>query len=262
MSSRSWWVMLAIIGPLVGVSFINAVNSYAEASGKGGTAAGLADALFPLDGVVAPTFSALEIAASFLLPFVAIRAIAGDRVSGALKLELQQGMPPLSMIGAKALVLTAGWLLMLLPILLAGVLWLSYGGNLYAPEIASLTPGHLLNAGIVIALAAAAASLSEHPSTAAILVLAFTVGTWILSFVATFSGGVWEQIASYTPAEMLQAFRRGLVRLDVLLASSIFITASLVIAAVWMRLGMPARRRLAESIGVLCIAAVFGFAAS
>jgi hypothetical protein len=254
--------MLAVIGPLVGVSFINAVRSYAEASGKGGTAAGLSDALFPLDGVVAPTFSALEIAASFLLPFVAIRAIAGDRVSGALKLELQQGMPPLSMIGAKALVLAAGWLLMLLPILLAGVLWLSYGGSLYAPEIASLALGHLLNAGIVIALAAAAASLAEHPSTAAILVLAFTVGTWILSFVATFSGGVWEQIASYTPAEMLQAFRRGLVRLDVLLASSIFITASLVIAAVWMRLGMPARRRLAESIGVLCIAAVFGFAAS
>ena len=262
MSSRSWWVMLAVIGPLVGVSFINAVQSYAEASGKGGSAAGLSDALFPLDGVVAPTFSALEIAASFLLPFVAIRAIAGDRVGGALKLELQQGMTPLSMVGAKALVLGAGWLLTLLPVVLAGVLWLSYGGNLYAPEIASLTLGHLINAGIVIALAAAAASLSEHPSTAAILVLACTVGTWILSFVATFSGGVWEQIASYTPAEMLQAFRRGLVRLDVLLAASIFITAALVIAAVWMRLGMPVRRRFAESVGVLCIAAVLGVATS
>src|SRR5205807_10133783 len=102
MSSPSWWVMLVLIGPLVGVSFINAVRSYAEASGQGGTAAGLADALFPLDGVVAPTFSAYEIAASFLLPFVAIRAVAGDRVSGALKLELQQGMTPLAMIGAKA----------------------------------------------------------------------------------------------------------------------------------------------------------------
>src|SRR6266404_7322298 len=75
MSSRSWWVMLAVIGPLVGVSFISAVRSYAEASGQGGPGAGLADALFPLDGVVAPTFSAYEIAAPFLLPFVAIRAI-------------------------------------------------------------------------------------------------------------------------------------------------------------------------------------------
>src|SRR5216683_2494289 len=108
LNSRPWWVMLALIGPLVGVSFISAVRSYAEASGQGGTGAGLADALFPLDGVVAPTFSAYEIAASFLLPFVAIRAVAGDRVSGALKLELQQGMAPLSMIGTKALVLVAG----------------------------------------------------------------------------------------------------------------------------------------------------------
>ena len=129
MSSRSWWVMLALIGPLVGVSFINAVRSYAEASGQAGTAAGLADALFPLDGVVAPTFSAYEIAASFLLPFVAIRAIAGDRTSGALKLELQQGMAPVSMIGAKALVLGAGWLLAGVPMVLAGILWASYGGS-------------------------------------------------------------------------------------------------------------------------------------
>jgi ABC-2 type transport system permease protein len=262
MSSRSWWVMLALIGPLVGVSFISAVRSYAEASGQGGTAAGLADALFPLDGVVAPTFSAYEIAASFLLPFVAIRAIAGDRTSGALKLELQRGLPPVAMVGAKALVLGAGWLLAGVPLVLAGILWASYGGSLYAPEIGSLALGHLLNAGIVIALAAAAASLSEHPSTAAILVLAVTVGTWVLSFAAAFQGGIWEQIASYTPSEMLQSFRRGLVRLDLMLASSVLIAASLVVAAVWMRLGLPVRRRALESVGVLCIAVVIAFGVS
>jgi hypothetical protein len=254
--------MLALIGPLVGVSFISAVRSYAEASGQGGTSTGLADALFPLDGVVAPTFSAYEIAASFLLPFVAIRAIAGDRTSGALKLELQQGMTPFSMIGAKALVLGAGWLLAGVPIVLAGILWWSYGGSLYAPEIGSLALGHLLNAGMVIALAAAAASLAEHPSTAAILVLAFTVGTWVLSFVAAFQGGIWEQIAAYTPSEMLQAFRRGLVRLDLMLAAFVLIAASLVLAATWMRMGVPVRRRATESIAILCVAAVLALAAS
>lgn len=262
MTSRSWWVMLALIGPLVGVSFINAVRSYAEASGQGGTAAGLADALFPLDGVVAPTFSAYEIAASFLLPFVAIRAIAGDRTSGALKLELQQGMTPVSMIAAKALVLGAGWLLAAVPIILAGVLWASYGGSLYAPEIGSLALGHLLNAAMVISLAAAAASLAEHPSTAAILVLAFTVGTWVLGFVAAFQGGIWEQIAGYTPSEMLQAFRRGLVRLDLMLAAVVLITASLGLAAVWMRLGVAVRQRAVESVVILCSAAILAFASS
>jgi hypothetical protein len=262
MTSRSWWVMLALIGPLVGVTFINAVRSYAEASGQGGTAAGLADALFPLDGVVAPTFSAYEIAASFLLPFVAIRAIGGDRTSGALKLELQQGMMPISMIGAKTLVLGLGWLLAGIPIVLAGLLWMSYGGSLYAPEIGSLALGHLLNAGMVIALAGAAASLAEHPSTAAILVLAFTVGTWVLGFVAAFEGGIWEQIASYTPSEMLQAFRRGLVRLDLILAAIVLVTASLALAAVWMRLGVALRRRVGESVAVVGVAIVLGFATS
>ena len=262
MSSRSWWVMLALVGPLVGVSFISAVRSYGEASGQGDAAAGLADALFPLDGVVAPTFSAYEIAASFLLPFVAIRAIASDRTSGALKLELQQGMMPVSMISAKALVLGAGWLVAGVPIVLAGILWASYGGSLYAPEIGSLALGHLLNAGIVIALAAAAASLAEHPSTAAILVLAFTVGTWVLSFVAAFQGGIWEEMAGYTPSEMLQAFRRGLLRLDLVLAALVLIAAALVLAAVWMRLGIPMRRKAMESVAVVSVAAALVFAAS
>jgi ABC-2 type transport system permease protein len=262
MSSRSWWVMLALIGPLVGVSFISAVRSYAEASGQGGTTAGLSDALFPLDGVVAPTFSAYEIAASFLLPFVAIRAIAGDRASGTLKLELQQGMAPLSMVATKAMVLGVAWLLASVPIVLAGILWASYGGSLYAPEVGSLALGHFLNAGIVIALAAAAASLAEHPSTAAIIVLAFTVGTWVLSFVAAIQGGMWEQIAGYTPSEMLQAFRRGLVRLDLVIAASVLIAASLVLAAVWMRLGMSVRRRAAKSVAILGVASALAFAGS
>ena len=261
-SSRSWWVMLALVGPLVGVSFIRAVEAYAEASGKGGTAAGLSDALFPLDGVVAPTFSAYEIAASFLLPFVAIRAIAGDRTSGALKLEMQQGMLPISMVATKALVLGVGWLLAGIPIVLAGILWVSYGGSLHWPEIGSLTLGHLLNAAIVIALAAAAASLSEHPSTAAILVLAVTVGTWVLGFVAAFQGGAWEQIASYTPAEMLQSFRRGLVRLNLVLTALVLVTGSLLIAATWMRLGLALRRKLASSVFIAFAATVLAFAAS
>lgn len=262
MTSRSFWVMLALIGPLVGISFINAVRSYAEASGQGGTAAGLSDALFPLDGVVAPTFSAYEIAATFLLPFVAIRAIAGDRASGALKLELQQGLPPFSMISAKALVLGAGWFVAGLPLLLAGILWGTYGGSLYGPEVGSLLLGHFLNAGLVIAIAAAAASLSEHPSTAAILVLAFTVGTWVLSFVAAFQGGIWEQIASYTPSEILESFRRGLIRLDLIFATAIVIAAGLVVAAIWTRLGTAVRRRTIESLAAIAITSLTLFGAS
>src|SRR4029079_12743793 len=95
-ASRAWWVMLVLIGPLVGVSFISAVRTYAELSGLNGTASGVGEAFAPLVGVWAPTFSACELAAAFLLPFVAIPLVAGDRQSGALKLELQHPMPAIA----------------------------------------------------------------------------------------------------------------------------------------------------------------------
>ena len=40
MASRSWWVMLVLMGPLVGVSFISAVRTYGELSGAGGREVG------------------------------------------------------------------------------------------------------------------------------------------------------------------------------------------------------------------------------
>src|SRR5947209_6640526 len=187
------------MGPLVGVSFISSVHTYAEVSGLNGTSAGVGEALSPLIGVWAPTFSAFELAAAFLLPFVAIRLVAGDRQSGALKLELQQPMPVLLRVAAKALILTAGWLVASLPAVAAIVLWRGYGGAVYPPELGVVLAGHLLNAGLTIALAAAAASMTDHPSTAAIVTLSVTVGTWIVNVIAAVQGGVWERLAGYTP---------------------------------------------------------------
>ena len=209
--SRAWWILLLCMGPLVGVSFISAVQTYAEASGLGGTAAGVGEAFSPLIGIWAPTFSACELAAVFLLPFVAIRLVAGDRQSGALKLELQHTMSSFTRISVKAIVLLGGWLIASLPALAAVLLWTSYGGSLYAPELATVAVGHVLNAGLTVALAAAAASLTEHPSTAAILTLSVTVGTWIINFVAAVHGGWWERAAGYTPTAMVAEFQHGLV---------------------------------------------------
>jgi ABC-2 type transport system permease protein len=258
--SRAWWALLLGMGPLVGVSFISAVRTYAEVSGLNGTAAGVGEALSPLGGVWAPTFSACELAAVFLLPFVAIRLVGGDKQSGALKLELQRGMPPIARIGAKAIVLLAGWLVAMLPPLSAILLWRSYGGSVYPPELAVLMAGHVLNAGLTIALAAAAASLTEHPSTAAILTLSITVGTWILSFVAAVQGGWWETVAGYTPSAMVAEFQHGLVRLDIVTIALALTMTGLGLAAIWMRLGVPVRRRAYESIGLAAVAAAAIFA--
>ena len=251
--ARAWWVLLVVMGPLVGVSFIGAVRSYAEVSGLGGTAAGVGEALSPLVGVWAPTFSGCELAAVFLLPVVGIRLVGGDRQSGALKLEIQSKMSAFSRISAKALVLLAGWLIASLAPLVAIVLWRSYGGSTYAPELATVVTGHLLNAGLTIALAAAAASITEHPSTAAIVTLTVTVGTWIINFIAAVQGGIWESIASYTPTAMVAEFQHGLLRLDLVLIAVTLIVGGLALAAVWMRIGMAVRRRVVESLAIWAI---------
>ena len=260
LASRAWWVMLALIGPLVGVSFISAVRTYAELSGYGGTTEGVGEAFSPLVGIWAPTFSACELAAAFLLPFVAIRVVAGDRQTGALKLELQQPMPVFGRIAAKAIVLLAGWTIASAPTLAAIALWRSYGGSVYPPELISVATGHWLNAGLTIALAAAAASLTDHPSTAAIVTLSVTVGTWILNFIAAVHGGAWERAAGYTPTAMVAEFQHGLIRLDVLLAAASLVTAGLVLATVWMRLGVAVRRRASESVALLAATAAVVFA--
>jgi hypothetical protein len=258
--SKSWWALLLGMGPLVGVSFISAVRTYAEVSGLNGTAAGVGEALSPLIGVWAPTFSACELAAVFLLPFVAIRLVSGDRQTGALKLEMQQGMPAFARIAAKAAVALAGWLIAMAPPLSAILLWKSYGGSLYAPEMAALVGGHLLNAALTIGLAAAAASIAENPSTAAILTLGVTVGTWIINFFGAIQGGWWERAAGYTPAAMVAEFQHGLVRLDTVLIGLVLVATGLAIAAIWMRLGIRVTRRATESVAacLVCVAVLFG----
>jgi len=260
MAARAWWVLLLAMGPLVGVTFISAVRTYAEASGLNGTAAGVGEAFSPLVGIWAPTFSACEVAAVFLLPFVAIRLVSGDRQTGALKIEAQHPLPAFARIGAKALVLSVAWLAASLPALVAIALWRSYGGSIYAPEVATVAFGHLLNAGLTIALAAVTASVSEHPSTAAILTLTVTVGTWILNFIAAVQGGAWERIAGYTPPAMIATFQRGLVRLDVVLIASLLIATGLALAAVWIRTGVAVRRRVRETCAWTAAAAAAIFA--
>lgn len=258
--SRSWWVLLFAMGPLVGVPFISAARTYAEVSGMEGTAGGMGEVLSPLTGIWAPTFSACELAAVFLLPFVAIRQAGGDKQSGALKLELQQGIGAGGLMGAKAIVLLAAWLMAMLPAVSAILLWRISGGSTYAPELTALIGGHVLNGCLTLALGAAMASIAEHPSTAAILTLSITTGTWIVGFIAAVHGGWWERAVEYTPAAMTGEFQHGLVRLHSVLIAIVLIVTGFGVAALWIRLGVSAPRRAAESIGVIALAAVALFA--
>src|SRR6185295_2022144 len=124
----------------------------------------------------------------------------------------------------------------------------SYGGSVYPPELLAVIAGHVLNAALTIALAAATASLTDHPSTAAIVTLSVTVGTWIVNFIAAVHGGLWERAARYTPTAMVAELQHGLIRLEVVLAAMALTIGGLALAAIWMRLGIAVRRRVFESV--------------
>jgi hypothetical protein len=253
-ASRAWWLTLLITGPLVGFSFISAVTFYAEVSGFNGTASGVGEAFSPLVGVWAPTFSAYEIIATFLFPFVVILLVGGDRQTGAMKLELQHPLPAWVKLTAKAIVLGLAWAVALIPAMLGVALWVSYGGHLHLPEVATVVAGHTLNAALTVALGAAAAMLAEHPSTAAIITLGVTIGTWVISFASALRGGVWERIATMTPPALVAQFSHGLIRLDVTIVAVTFVACGLAVAAVWSRTGERPLRRIGETSVVMIIA--------
>jgi ABC-type transport system involved in multi-copper enzyme maturation permease subunit len=261
-ATRSYWLLLLMIGPLVGHAFITAVSFYAEASGSGAGPAALAQGLTPLDGILVPTFGAYDLAATFFLPFVAIRLISAEKQSGALKLLLQLPGSLGMKLAAKGLVLLGGWLLSCVPGLLAIVLWKSYGGHLHAPETLNLLLGHFLRAMLSIGIAVAAAALAESAASAAIVTLGFTVGTWALDFVATGRGGFLQQLASYTPTAALRFFEQGLLRLSTTVVMIGLIVSAFALAVVWLHTGRTLRARVFSTLAIAAILAVVMFGAS
>lgn len=255
LAARAYWLLLLLMGPLVGHGFITAVGLYAEASGIGGGPAALAQGLTPLDGILVPTLGAYDLAATLLFPFVAIRMLSTEQESGGLKLLLQFPGNLATKITAKGLVLLGGWLVTLLPGLGALLLWNAYGGHLYAPETVNLLLGHLLRALLSGGIAVAAAAFAESAASAAIVTLAFTVGTWALDFIAAGRGGLLQQLANYTPTAALRFFEQGLLRLSTVVVISAISITGFALAAIWLHTGRPLRwRALATACAVVLLA--------
>src|SRR4030081_3152099 len=119
LSGRALWTMLLLICPLIGYSFFQAVSLYGEASTEGLQSPVLASSLSPLDGILVPTFGSFYVAITLLFPFVAIRALSGEKESGALRLLAQLPYRSGTLIGVKLLAVLAAWLLCALPALSA-----------------------------------------------------------------------------------------------------------------------------------------------
>src|SRR6516165_1118803 len=248
-SGRALWTMLLILCPLVGYSFFQAAALYGEASSAARDSPLLASGLSPFDGVLVPTFGALYVAVTLLFPFVAIRALGREKETGALRLLVQLPYRVPTLIAAKMTAIFGAWLAAVIPAASALAIWLMLGGPL------DLLLGHLLYGLLVGAIALFSASISESSATAAIVTLAFTIGSWVLDFALAGQPGVLEWVSRLSLTQTLRGFEQGLLSAGLLLGIVAAICGFAALAAVWLHPGVPLRAKLVRSAICVAIAA-------
>lgn len=255
-SGRALWTMLLILCPLVGYSFWEAAALYAEASTAAQDSPVLASGLSPLDGVLVPTFGALYVTVTLLFPFVAIRTLGREKETDALRLlvQLPYRMPTLVM--AKLAAVFVALLAAFAVAASALVIWAALGGHLNLLETANLVLGHLLYGLLVGAIALFAASISDGSATAAIITLAFTVGSWVLDFALAGQPGALEWISRLSLTQTLRSFEQGLLSAGLLLGVVAAICGFAALAAIWLHPGVPLRTKALRSVACAAIAGV------
>jgi ABC-2 type transport system permease protein len=262
LSGRALWTLLLLMCPLVGYSFFQAISLYGEASAAGLQSPVLASSLSPLDGILVPTLGASYVAVTLLFPFVAIRVLGLEKESGALRLLVQMPYRSSTLITAKLAVVLAAWVLSSVPALSALAIWRLLGGHLSAPETLNLLFGHLLYGLLVGAIALFAASVSESAATAAIVTLAFTIGSWVLDFTVAGHPGLLEWVASLSLTQVLRTFEQGLLSAGLVVGIGTAVCGFAALATVWLPPGVHVRNKLVRSIVCVLVAAiVLGLAA-
>jgi hypothetical protein len=246
--------MLLLLCPLMGYSFFQAMSLYSEASESARQSPVLAASLSPLDGVLVPTFGAFYVAVTLLFPFVAIRVLGHEKETGALRLLIQLPYWPATLIGAKLGAVLAAWLLAFVPALSALAVWRMSGGHLSVAETTNLLLGHLLYGLLVGAIALFAAAVSESAATAAIVTLAFTIGSWVLDFTVAGRPGLFEWIALLSLTQTLRPFEQGLLSIALVLGIAVVIGGFATLATIWLPPGVTTRTKLLRS--VICVMAV------
>src|SRR5262249_31629529 len=240
-SGRALWIMLLILCPLVGYSLFQAVSLYGEASAAAVDSPVLGSGLSPLDGVLVPTFGGLYLAATLLFPFVAIRTLRREKESGALALLVQLPYRVPTLVAAKMAAIFGAWVVAVICAASALPVWLALGGHLYLPETLDLLFGHVLYGVLIGAIALFSASISESAATAAIITLAFTIGSWALDFALAGQTGVLGWISQLSLTQTLRPFEQGLLPIGLLLSILAAIGGFAALAAVWRPPGGPPR---------------------
>jgi len=251
LASRGLWVLLLATGPLVGFSLIEAISLYNEASRTALVTPQMAAGLNPFDGVIIPAYGAIYLALTLLFPFVAVQTISADRESGALRLLFQTPLRSSALLAAKAAAVQLAWLLVELPGLLVLLIWRLSGGHIFALETLCLLLGHFLYGVIVIAISLFAAAVAESSSSAALLALACTLGSWVLDFAAA-GGNSWlAKISGLSLTALLKPFEQGLLVWRVVGGIAVTAAGLFALTLLWWHPGRPLLLKLRGTAAVL-----------
>jgi ABC-2 type transport system permease protein len=252
-AGRALWILLLLMCPLIGYSFFQAVSLYAESSIAAQQSPVLAASLSPLDGVLVPTFGASYVAVTLLFPFVAIRVLGQEKESGTLRLLVQLPYRTSVLIAAKLAAILAGVVAVSLPALATLAWWTSLGGHLSMPETSNLVVGHVLYGLLVGTIALFAAAVTDSTATAAIMALAFTIGSWVLDFTIAGRPGILDWLARLSLTQVLRGFEQGLLSAGLILGVIAAIGGFATLAGIWLPPGVAARVKLVRSM--VCILA-------
>jgi len=263
LASRSLLAMLLIFSPLVGYSFIQAVSLFSEASRSALQHTELAPGMNPLDGVLVPTLGSLYLVTTLLFPFVAIRPIGMERQTGSLKLVLQFPGSVGLLVAAKAIAVFVLWVGALSPALLALCFFGGMGGHIHPLELVPLLLGHALYAFVILGAAFLISALADSASTAAILILGLTLGSWVLDFAAgSQSPGLLRDLSQLSLTASIRSFERGLFSFAVSARLLIMGVALLTSTAACLHAGDTFRSRAKRSAGILVTAILACFLVS
>jgi hypothetical protein len=143
-----------------------------------------------------------------------------------------------------------------IPVLSALAIWGMMGGHVYLPETVNLLCGHLCYGVLVGAIALFAASLSDSAATAAIITLAFTIGSWVLDFTIAGRPGVLAWVAGLSLTQTLRPFEQGLLSAGLVVGLAAAIGGFGALAAVWLPPGVTVRAKLARSLGCVLVTGI------
>src|SRR5205823_2860207 len=133
--------------------------------------------------------------------------------------------------------------------------WELFGGHLALAETSNLLLGHFTYGLLIGAIALFAAAIADSSATAAIIALAFTIGSWVLDFTLAGQPGILEWVSRLSLTQVLHPFEQGVLSLGLLVGVCAIVVGLVLLASIWLVPGTTARSKLIASFVCGAVAA-------